>query len=430
MSEIKIGTGETPSYLQPTANLVNATLADINGYLNNEAATQRGLSPAQAALLGVLPQATYDGMRTTAEDVRATLDPFIEQNIGYEKDDQFKQFVGDLEYVELLEQGGLDAVNVRVNELLEAVKADVSREQKADAMDRLNRLLYRAIYVFPHLATGLQVTLTPGTEGKSEEIWETYGYDYGSQRRKYEQLRDRYQEKYGASFPDRLTVPLPYGFTTGTHGSGERAAMGASREEIAFNFISGYSQRNPETQALGVEVGAPLIASRLTYFTMDEIEDVGFVSGQEFTPLISHSGELIDRANPVSHYLIFRDFGVYAAFRKRESLPELTDEEWKQCQTRLLSAPFHTNLWQEDMRFLRRGLLKKGFMALSADNADDITLYEYTNYAMPSEDQYESEAILLTRMMRGGDESLFVQTYQGMDIITRLMALPVAERRF
>ena len=431
MNEQNIGAGEISSHLRPTANLVNATLVDIDDYLSREAATRSGLSPTQAALREALPQAIYDGVRTTASDIKATLAPFIGEYIGFEKDGQFKEFVGDLEYVELMEQGGLDAVNSRLRELSKTIKADVPKEQKSDAMDRINRLLYRAIYVFPHLATGVQVDLAPGTEGKSEEIWEIYGYDYGSERRKYEQLRDRHQERYDTPFPDTLTVPLPYGFTTGTHGSGQRAAVGASMDEISYTFISlRHNPWNPDTPALGIEIGAPLITTRQTYFTMGEVEDVRFVAGHEFTPLVSHNGELVDRANPVSHYLMFRDFAVYAAFRRRENLPELTEDEWKLCQTRLWSAPFSSNLWQEDMRFLRRGLIKKGFMAVNGENADNVALYEYTNYVMPREDKYEAEAILLSRILRDETESVVVQTHKGMDVVTRLLAYPVQERSF
>ncbi len=111
---------------------------------------------------------------------------------------------------------------------------------------------------------------------------------------------------------------------------------------------------------------------------MDEVEDVQFVSNKAYTPFVTDRDrkiELIDRGNPATHYLMFRDFADYRSLRKRENLKELTDEEWAFCQRKMWNPQFLTNHWREDDRFQRSNILRRGYMAVQADRIYDVAIY-------------------------------------------------------
>lgn len=424
--------GVIPSYLQPTATLINATLVEGKDFLDLVAAGRYySPTPIQTAFRELLPTLIYDAKSTTALALQATLEPFTKVFTGLRSEDAFRAFVGDLEYVDLLEKGGLEGVNTRLSELVNVLKTDATSEEKLRVVRSLNRHLYRAIHFMPHLATGVEVKLAPGTEDKAEEFGSKYSLEAEGQRRIYDSLRKAYPAKLGKQFPEKLILPLPYGFTTGTHGSGERSGVAQSSGQIGFGFMRQREGEDALEPVVNVSIQAAFFTPRQTNFTLDEVESVRFVGAEEYTPVVAERDGVVefrDRGNPVSYYLYFRDFSNNRSLRKRENLRELSDEEWEFCQTRILSSRPYTNLWRDDYRLAVGNVLIHGFMAVKGDMAEDVTLYELTDLRLPKSDIQDSEASIMAKILREGVNQNWLQTFKGRDVITRLMTLPVAER--
>lgn len=195
---------QAPRYLEPTIALVNNTLGEMKGVLLRQITGKEDLTNSQKKLAVLLfgtidPSKTaslhYNSVTTTASSLREQLDPLSTENLGYDLDSRFKRFVGDLEYVGLLERGGgVEAINGKIRELKEELQKDIPIEQKREAAGRLNDILSRAIYLFPHLAKGVEVRLKPGTAEKAEEFDNKF---YDSYRFWHEKLADVYQKEKG-----------------------------------------------------------------------------------------------------------------------------------------------------------------------------------------------------------------------------------------
>jgi len=433
-----------PFHLQPTVQLVNATLDEVIKGLSMEEEQDGFLTEAERELSIVLegtldeprkPPLRYDGVQITASNLRQTLEPFSQENYGQSIDSRFKGLISDLEYIELLEKGGVGAVNGRISEWLECVKGDVPLEQKTKAMGEVNHILGRAIYLFPHLARGIAVSLKPETEQKTKEFEDKYGWDY--YRNRYNMLLEVYQEKKGFPLPETLVLPLPYGFTTGTHGSGERTARASSQEDIYLGFIHPRGDYQTNVPALAVVVKAPLIVEHPTYFTVDEVESIEFTDNGEFTPFVdkrNNENVLVEKTTPEIYYLRFREFsGVRHNLGERMQLRELTDEEWDRCNRELVTARPFTNLWQEVYHTKPR-TLKRGFIACVKDDplySHHLIMYEITSMRLPKENQEKAAAVLYTNILRGKKSTLSrTVEYKGIEVIRRLTEIPVQGRHF
>ena len=444
MTEKRVETPEAPVYLQPTVRLVNATLDEVRNSLSLNSKSERGLSEAQKELDLVLngnpnepgkSSLVYDGIGVTASDLQKALSPFSTENIGYHRiDSKFKELVFDLETIKLLEKGGLDAVNEKLGRLFESLKTEATTaEEKEGAIKEFNEMLGRAIYLFPHLAIGVEVKLKPGALERTEEIETRY---YESTRGWFEKLALTYQNERGVPLPDSLVFPLPYGFTTGVHGSGERAAMLQSWEDIFLTSSFPRQMRGVRIPVLSLGIKSPLVIPDYVLFETDEIESIRFTEEGTFTPWVgpdpenSHKAALREKGDSVTCYLRFRNFLDAKACRKRENLLELSSEEWGKYNRELLTPRNLSNLWREDYHPTQK-TLRKGFMGRVLRPSLDVTLYELTDSNMPRQDTDEAALLLYAKIQRGDKRVLArTQTYEGNDIIRRLVEIPVAERQF
>lgn len=222
--------------------------------------------------------------------------------------------------------------------------------------------------------------------------------------------------------------PLPYGFTTGTHGSGERAAMASSRENVYISF------RNPRDDSgiipvLGLGIKAPLLTPGSTVFTLDEVESIAFTDKNEFTPYVDdRDGKyvLTEKGNSITYYLRFRDFSNYRGSRERENLREINDKEWEVIGG--LNEPgAYSNLWNEDYETHKLD----GFVVLWSEKPEEMTLYELKGVNLPKRDPHEANAVLAAQILRRDAKILpHVKEYKGDEVIKRLVEVPVEERRF
>lgn len=419
---------KTPDYSALTARFVNASLDEFRNRLAGERESRQGLSEAQERLNRALTDFRYDGVQTAASSLQKKLDPFSEEELGYELSSPFKRFVADLEYIELLEKGSLGAVNGRVAELFEQAKGlEMSPEQQEELVGRLNDIMMRGIYIFPHLAKGVEVKLKPGVEGRTKKFEEVYGR-MGYYRRVYDRLLEAYQRVRGRPLSNTLIFSLPFGFTTGTHGSGERAAVVASQEHVYFTFIHPRDDWQTKVPALALSLEAPLIMPHYSLFTLDEIDSIQFTDKGDFVSYVDRHREgeiLIEKPNFVNYYFGFRNFFNYRMFRS-EKIEEFSNEEWNQCQENLAEPGGFGNLWREDFRTNK---LVKGFLAVCHKDPDKVELYEFTDIELPSRDRHEAAAILYINFSRGM-YGTHIRSYTGNEAIQKLAEIPIEKRRF
>lgn len=435
-----------PQHDQIVSALVANTVADIRAGL--ECSTDDSTAANRDALLGnflSIKQVDNIGVslgsgKTTYREMYDILAPLAdeENRLPWGVADTFRQFVVDLELLTIFEQEGVDGFNKRLDYTLKQLQKDgLSQEQQRDLTRGANRMLYRTIYLFPHLVNSIEVELDPraADEEKTEALRNQY---YEPRRYDYQGLHED-RAKRGDTDLDTLVIPLPYGFTTDTHGSGGRAAMSQSRRGIYFGYASKKGGKfNDQEQALMITIACPLITSHETMFLPSEVRSVKLSQREDFTPFWENhhrDGPLINRDHHIGYYLMFRNFSNYGDGRFI-----------KDDQQHIILEPFKNtwNLWNG--QYHRNGtLLKRGFFVDYADDPQVTTMYEVQNYKMKGSTTYEEavaamEDDVLTRdrldKLEARTFSLITtnrpsfRKFSGDAIIDRLAQIPVLPRRF
>ncbi|MFH0863956.1 MAG: hypothetical protein V1858_02635 [Candidatus Gottesmanbacteria bacterium] len=379
----------------------------------------------------------YDGGKTvSAAQLHEKLEPFKAEQVGFGATDRLRDLILDLQYIDIVERKGLHGINERIGELFSELKTrDKTDKGIQEIEEKLNDLLNRAIYLFPHLAKGVEIVIDPKAEKNTRAFEDTFGHDYN--RYYFTQLQ-KVHIAQGRELSTTWGIPLPYGFTTGTHGSGERAATGASRQDVYFTSAHPYQGAAYGIPTLAITLEAPLIVPRETHFTLDEISHVGLVEKPKFVPYIkkaknSQDYELLDRMDPTLYYLCFRDFADYRAFRKKDEmrLMKLSDEQFNRLWGKLLEPQTSSNLWEDDYQ---AEVTKKCFLAMVEETEEAISLFEFTNVweFKPTEANcHHRSAYMLNSYLERPDKwTGKVQEYKGQAIINRLAAIPVQPREF
>ena len=322
-----------------------------------------------------------------------------------------------LTQITLLESGGLDEIN-------RAIAYDFGQLQKLSPVtlkggtretrlaesagnqalcDNLNSRLCSAIYLFPHLAQGVLVKVTGDwEEGRNRDALDT------THRRNYTSLVNGMKSSgRGTSV---LCLPLPYYFTTGAHGTGERAAMGASNETV-ISQMSYSDEDHGHVPGIDLMLEKPVIVTRHTVFGVDEVQSISLAPCEEYTPFVrtfTRTDELEERANPLTQYLIFRDF-------ERYPVEGIT----------VVAPQYMTNLFP----------YKKGRtvpLCFLVKQEPGMTLYEMSEFQVWSDSPEKIVGELYYKAVKlvEGSPGSTVKKYTGSDIFRRLMQIPVQERRF
>jgi len=362
--------------------------------------------------------------------------------------DLLDRLLSDLDILQLVEGEGLAGVNKKLGRLLRSLKnrewrePSASREAYQTDLYEFNDLLCRAIYLFPHLAKNVTVTLISGAAAGAKAAIDQFGYDYylGDLDNL---LKSAGQEDDGAV----LRFALPYFFTTGTHGSGERAAQSASDETIYTHLISPRENRRQSVPALAMALRRPLLSYDYCSLPLGLIENVNLADEGALTPFVDTrqvtdwgaDGDtplyaLQPRADSLQHYLRFRDFSSYRAFRRKHDLTKygLTDDIRTQVEAELLEPRAFTNLWEEKylsaISHVFTGHNKRltlGYLG-GRTNDGELSVYEISDIILPvGGTDHEDQAILMGRILennrglRGKYRELL-----GDDIYTTLMQRP------
>ncbi|MDO8621980.1 MAG: hypothetical protein Q7R80_02015 [bacterium] len=376
------------------------------------------------------------------EAIRSAILPFIETHgLGRDIDTALRDFFDDLATVEIFERGGLDALNAWIAERMAWLQQPGrTRDELEKEGWKLNGVLYRLLYVYP-LATGIVIRLKPGCRERTPEMFARYG-QHELHRRALEQFLDRYTEERGVPFDDTFVIPMPYAFTTGTHGSGERAAMAGSHVSVEFTTMDPRDLHEPSVPALAFTIAMPVLFPDLTHFRLDEIAE--FRVTDEFDTYTPYEGyldgqrRLMRRRAPLHHYLSFRQFSALLSTERltklRSLFPDLTQDEERPMRGNLLEPHFHDSvLWSYEYREGTQKFLRHGFLGEVDEREEATTLYEYVNIDVPNVEHDSSSvanAVLFIRARRG-ELGEYARAFRGRDeIIRRLGMLPVSPRRF
>ena len=321
----------------------------------------------------------------------------------------------------------LDEVNKTLDSILIELRRDLSLEEKKALTIKANGLLYGVIYNYPYLAHSVEVRLGREAYENSERIDDLCGE---SNRWWYKRLVGN-RKKQGESDPYSLVVPLPYGFTTGTHGSGERAAISASRREVYFDLTNRRGKYEYDNPCLRVTVQAPLVFSHETTFLPEEIDKVSLSGRIDLSPYLGHDRDEVEsRGNYIYNYLDFRGFenrGI-GKYIKKDSKPII------------LTSQQDYGLWSYDWQ--KRKLIKGFFVSYDRADLEKTIMYEVNNQALSN--QYDEDVIgtmidkVLSRVNQPNKKFSFpfsrsesnTIAYTGNEILKRLVKIPVSERHF
>jgi len=405
-----------------------------------EGKSEKGQDKVQLALFQILQEESgkilvYDGEEFNAKFLMEKFGPFADKHVGFMIDFRFKQLYSLLPLLSIFEEGGLEAVNDRLDRLFKEYREEggkLSENEMNEKITELNNILFNAIYLFPHIARSIEVRLAEGKIISADKFWDDHGYDYGKNRRLYDFLKEKKPEMSTV-----LIMPLPYGFSTGTHGSGQRAARGASREDVYFTYIHPRNNWGIRIPAIAMAIPRPLLFIDHVYFTLEEVESVEFSKNSDLTPFCDETHDndgllMIPKANYVFHYLLFRGFSNYVNFRKRADFKkDLSDADWEFMCSNLYEADYGSSLWEEKYATFGNNGLILGFIAVKFEHACDMRLYEFNDIKLPSEDRHDSAGKLFAKILDQDKKTLgAVKTYSGNEVIERLLQIPVRERNF
>lgn len=319
----------------------------------------------------------------------------------------------------------IDELNSALEEKLVLLRkecAGVERERETvietarRCSDELNEILYGIIGNHAPQINAVQIQINADVD-RARGLPKSGGEGNRYEWKDYVQLvvGDR---NLGGKVPFLFTAHLPFEFTTGTHGSGERAAMGASIENILF------------------EIGAPgkaLVNMRLCisegysrpttecYFLSEEVESVKLtqITDQTFSQVYRMAGCALEPSpSAVDHYLFFKGF---AGCRTPGSI-HIPESKWKSNMADLLKniriPNGSTGLLNES-----EGLLS-GFAVVRV--GEEFVLYEFDKVNLPNDltakyfDENTLAYVAYAIDLHSRNPQKSIKVYKGDEIITRL----------
>jgi hypothetical protein len=386
--------------LSPVSELINRRLFQLRGLAENNLQSINNPSD-QRVLLDTLdcisPNATPDL-------IHYTLTPFVEASLDPNTRETLKTFNMDLAFLHVFYERGLPGLNEVLNTWVQGAK-----EGNEEDVTTANQLLLRAIYLFPHVAHGVNITIDP-------ELYERYSEFRG--------LAEYYQFKHLPS-PSTITLPLPYVFSTGTIGSGERNALNNSITTV--ELLSGSETGNGKP-ALNMEIESPGgFARNYMNIPLEMAHTIEFTSTDRFIPYVElgpHT-KTTERDNHLTHYIYFRNFAPNAT-TPEDMKNRITEDELLAVQSLLIPIQ-QPALWRDRSRVIIGTYLQKGFMVLLNHKAKETQLLEFTNTNYPSlsDNDFTSTAVrLFVKAMRGEIKQDHLAVMTGNQIIERLMTIP------
>lgn len=313
-----------------------------------------------------------------------------------------RRFIHDLTYLDVVEHGGLDAITALLNERLATLRSSsLDAAQSPEAAAKLNDVLRRAIYLFPHLANGVAVELAPNPANVEAQL-ERYLGRPRVNRAEFAAL----WKATGSPMQNGKVLahlPLPYAFTAETDEA-RRKARRESWEDVVFlphrlvvrEDVVGASAEAmehmraeiPPTLVIRTAFDRDLGLSRVAYFLAREVVRLEFTSAGPFLKAYNAKVEQSDpasRPDPLTHYMVFRDFGDIgqnARLAKALGVSQLAEQS-------LFEPGYTTGLLdvgddEEGRQWLERGF---GYLALMGRGHAAPQLLRFENVEVRYDDE-------------------------------------------
>ncbi|HLC66867.1 MAG TPA: hypothetical protein VJK52_04465 [Candidatus Nanoarchaeia archaeon] len=323
--------------------------------------------------------------------------------------------------------------NAVLEQRLQSLKTETDPVALGGIAEELNGLLYSAIVQYPAAVNAVRVSTIIHPNRSEEGLPDSRTIFSGRYKLKYFLKAALGIETLPETVEFEFVKHLPYSFTTGTHGSGERNAMGASCPILS---IQTGCMKTDVPVFLGVDVAdANSIMQEEIHLFPDEVQAMTLtkVSEKEFTPIArmhDRKYELSPSRSSAMHYVLYRGFQSYGV-----NGADIPNKNWKEgviaIVGRVLVPNRSTGLFSDKWRFLSP-VSVSGF-AVDASGAESV-LYEFTDVSIPRslrESRFGEDAIISAYAMVQHTKrpQRNIQTYTGDGIIERLSQVEV-ERKF
>lgn len=204
----------------------------------------------------------------------------------------------------------IDQLNATLEERINQLRAETEVSRCREMADELNDFLYSLIHSHAPEVNAMQISVRARLGDERKDL-----PDFGYRAWLTRYLQKALPRKTKGTVAYTFSVHLPFAFTTGTHGSGERAARSASWENMAFHS---YYYRNQQKVRWYLSLnlnGGSWLSKREVYFAPTEIRKivVAQVNDTDYSPFFDPRGEsLISGRLALDHYIHFRNFSCYS----------------------------------------------------------------------------------------------------------------------
>ena len=205
-----MATIETPkTNLEPVRENLYATIHSIDRLMPSDS---KHLTVTEVKLRALIESSSFGfiGYPIGAELLQASSVLVNSDDLGQPLRNRFKRFNEDISHIIKLESDGITGINNEIsrliNPLLPTSIAGYSFNESKARMRTLNDILLRAIYLYPHLAKGVEIQLP--IEKRLANFGEVYP-DQKSGRKRFDKLSQIWQVTRGQDL-QTLTLPLPY----------------------------------------------------------------------------------------------------------------------------------------------------------------------------------------------------------------------------
>ncbi|HUD19739.1 MAG TPA: hypothetical protein VMR81_04820 [Patescibacteria group bacterium] len=250
------------------------------------------LGPTSEYEKGFISSLSYYGNETTIASVGSVnnLVSRFETEREQFQNPYITRLVKDVKYLTVIEREGVGGLNRRLDDLLHTFQANRSHQENVQAVDAMNDLLYRALFLFPHLAKGVEVELAGDID-----LERPLAHYFTESREQLIYLRQMYEDQYGEVLPSRMIFPLPY-------------ESNRIRRRSNFTVMAVGETIAPAIELL---IGTVSRGTYVSQFLPDEIQSIRFTANDDFVPEVNGSTrgrELESRGNAIRNYIGFRNF--------------------------------------------------------------------------------------------------------------------------
>ncbi len=318
----------------------------------------------------------------------------------------------------------IDEVNASIEERLRMLQQLPAIESLDSTVNELNRLLFSLIWDHASLAARVHIKATANVDRACPDL-----YQGGAREWLKEYLQMVNTKKLAGLVSFEFVTHAPFRFSTGTPGSGERAAWGASFENMAFSV--GCERRYApvdfalDLACLGglLSKNVLLLPQEITSIQVCSAVDVGTNDG--FSPtLISlpnreEIGNLGSQRSPIEQYLFFKGFYATAVWKEIQIL---------KSRFVRIHVPDSIPLFYEDSRRVN------GFVAAMTRLDREWKLYTFENVQVPkniSPNIIKERSVLAAYLIAQNYSSAVqgIKVYTEQELIPRLHEVRL-ERRF